>query len=323
MEKNMYKMDNNDKTTGVALSDAAKAKQKVLSYLYQTKGVQTIMGMHNREPNSEPAKQTNRVIALTGKTPAFWSGDFLFSPRDIDARWNMIYECKRQWDHGVIVQLMLHVTPPTQPEAGAWNGGVRCKLSDSEWESLLTSGGELNQKWKARLDTYSIYFQYLKDNGVPVLFRPFHEMNQSSFWWGGRTGMNGTGALYRLTRDYLEKEKGFDHIIWVWNMQDLSYDWNEYNPGDDYWDIFSVDIYSSDYFTDQKYNLAKNIAGEKPMGIGECAKLPTCNELKSQPDWGFVMSWAELTFSHNSDEEVKSLYWAENIITHDKLPGFH
>ena len=134
--------------------------------------------------------------------------------------------------------------------------------------------------------------------------------------------MNGTGALYRLTRDYLEKEKGFDHIIWVWNMQDLSYDWSEYNPGEDYWDIFSVDVYSSDYFTDYKYNLAKSIAGEKPMGIGECAKLPTCNELKSQPDWGFVMSWAELTFSHNSDEEVKSLYWADNVITHDKLPGF-
>lgn len=301
-------------------SDAANARKKVMEYLYSMQGQKTIVGIHNREPNSEPSKQTNQAYAVTGQYPALWSGDFLFSSSDVSNRWNMIYECKKQWENGSIVQLMLHVTPPTQAEAGNWDGGVVSKLTDEQWSSLITNGGELNKAWKKRLDTYAQYISYLKDNGVPVLFRPFHEMNQSMFWWAGRKGTNGTGALYRLTRDYLEKEKGLDNIIWVWDMQDLSYDWSEYNPGNDYWDIFAVDIYNSDYFTEYKYNQALSVAENKLIAIGECDKLPTAQQLKEQPRWSFVMSWAELTFSHNTNSEIQNLYWAENTIVRNDLP---
>lgn len=301
-------------------SDAASARKKVMEYLYSMQGQKTIVGIHNREPNSEPSKQTNQAYAVTGQYPALWSEDFLFSSSDVSNRWNMIYECKKQWENGSIVQLMLHVTPPTQAEAGNWDGGVVSKLTDEQWSSLITNGGELNKAWKKRLDTYAQYISYLKDNGVPVLFRPFHEMNQSMFWWAGRKGTNGTGALYRLTRDYLEKEKGLDNIIWVWDMQDLSYDWSEYNPGNDYWDIFAVDIYNSDYFTEYKYNQALSVAENKLIAIGECDKLPTAQQLKEQPRWSFVMSWAELTFSHNTNSEIQNLYWAENTIVRNDLP---
>lgn len=301
-------------------SDAASARKKVMEYLYSMQGQKTIVGIHNREPNSEPSKQTNQAYAVTGQYPALWSGDFLFSSSDVSNRWNMIYECKKQWENGSIVQLMLRVTPPTQAEAGNWDGGVVSKLTDEQWSSLITNGGELNKAWKKRLDTYAQYISYLKDNGVPVLFRPFHEMNQSMFWWAGRKGTNGTGALYRLTRDYLEKEKGLDNIIWVWDMQDLSYDWSEYNPGNDYWDIFAVDIYNSDYFTEYKYNQALSVAENKLIAIGECDKLPTAQQLKEQPRWSFVMSWAELTFSHNTNSEIQNLYWAENTIVRNDLP---
>ena len=301
-------------------SDAASARKKVMEYLYSMQGQKTIVGIHNREPNSEPSKQTNQAYAVTGQYPALWSGDFLFSSSDVSNRWNMIYECKKQWENGSIVQLMLHVTPPTQAEAENWDGGVVSKLTDEQWSSLITNGGELNKAWKKRLDTYAQYISYLKDNGVPVLFRPFHEMNQSMFWWAGRKGTNGTGALYRLTRDYLEKEKGLDNIIWVWDMQDLSYDWSEYNPGNDYWDIFAVDIYNSDYFTEYKYNQALSVAENKLIAIGECDKLPTAQQLKEQPRWSFVMSWAELTFSHNTNSEIQNLYWAENTIVRNDLP---
>lgn len=301
-------------------SDAASAREKVMEYLYSMQGQKTIVGIHNREPNSEPSKQTDQAYAITGQYPALWSGDFLFSSSDVSNRWNMIYECKKQWENGSIVQLMLHVTPPTQAEAGNWDGGVVSKLTDEQWSSLITNGGELNKAWKKRLDTYAQYISCLKDNGVPVLFRPFHEMNQSMFWWAGRKGTNGTGALYRLTRDYLEKEKGLDNIIWVWDMQDLSYDWSEYNPGNDYWDIFAVDIYNSDYFTEYKYNQALSVAENKLIAIGECDKLPTAQQLKEQPRWSFVMSWAELTFSHNTNSEIQNLYWAENTIVRNDLP---
>jgi beta-mannanase len=311
---------NFDYSDYITVSDASVAKQNVLDYLYSIQGQKTVIGMHNREPNSEPAKQTNQVHDWTGKYPALWSGEFLFSNDDVNNRWKMIYECKAQWEAGSIVQLMLHVVSPTQNEPGNWEGGVVSSLSDAQWSELITDGTNLNNRWKARLDIYADYIQYLKDNGVPILFRPFHEMNQGIFWWAGRKGQNGTGALYRLTRDYLENEKGLDNIIWVWDMQDLSYDWADYNPGNDYWDIFAVDVYNGDYFTDYKYNQALSVAGNKLIAVGECDKLPTSAELKNQPRWSFVMSWAELTFSHNTGEEIQNLYWADNVIVREELP---
>jgi len=38
------------------------------------------------------------------------------------------------------------------------------------------------------MDDIAQYLQWLDLNGVEVLFRPLHEMNQNCFWWGGRGG---------------------------------------------------------------------------------------------------------------------------------------
>ncbi|MCD1259664.1 glycoside hydrolase [Paenibacillus athensensis] len=304
----------------------------VLDYLKGTGRSGTVIGEHNREPNSDPAKYTNTIIGITGKTPALWSGDFLFSASDVSNRQTMINEAKKQWANGAIVQLMMHVTPPTQSEPGNWDGGVVSKLSDSQWTSLITNGGTLNVAWKKRLDTYASYIQQLKDSNVTVLFRPFHEMNQGVFWWAGRPGTNGTAALYRLTRDYMVNTKGLTNIVWVWDMQDLESannfvsSWSSYNPGNAYWDIFALDIYNGDYFTTAKYNAALTVAGGKPIAIGECAKLPSPSVLAAQPKWAFAMGWAEWVFDpingveYNTDNEIRAVYNASNVITRDELP---
>lgn len=293
----------------------------VLGFLQSISGKYTIAGIHNREPNSDPLMQTNEITSRTGVAPGLWSGDFLFSEEDVAHRWDVIYECERQWKAGSIVNLMLHVTSPVSEDVGLWDGDVLCSLTDDQWKNLITDGGELNKVWKARLDVYSEYIQYLKDAGVTIMFRPFHEMNQGLFWWGGRPGPDGTAALYRLTHDYMTNEKGLDNIIWVWDMQDLDYNWAAYNPGDEYWDVFAVDIYNDDGYTARKYQTALEVAGGKPVAIGECQVLPTVEELKKQPRWVFFMSWAELTFQYNSDSYIKALYMADNVLVRDDLPN--
>ena len=62
------------------------------------------------------------------------------------------------------------------------------------------------------------------------------------------------------------------------------------------------------------------MAENKLIAIGECDKLPPAQQLKEQPRWSFVMSWAELTFSHNTNSEIQNLYWAENTIVRNDLP---
>jgi beta-mannanase len=125
-------------------------------------------------------------------------------------------------------------TLPTEPDAGNWEGGVVSRLSDAQWNDLITDGGTLNQAWKTRLDNYAQHLQYLEDNKVTVPFRPFHEMNQGVFWWAGRPGTNGTAELYRLTRDYLQNTKGLTNLIWVWDMQDLGFELERLQSGEHY-----------------------------------------------------------------------------------------
>lgn len=294
---------------------------RVLDFLKGISGKQIVAGIHNREPNAQPTLQTDKMAQLTGKQPGLWSGDFLFSKGDIENRWTMIKECRRQWEQGAIVNLMLHVAPPNQPEVCAWEGGLLSHLTDEQWRDLTTDGGALNKIWKSRLDIYAGFLDYLKTNGVQVLFRPHHEMNQGRFWWGGRKGPEGTAKLYRLTHDYLTKTKGLDNLIWVWDMQDMSRDFAEYNPGNEYWEVFAFDIYGDGY-QQSWYDYILPMVGDKPIAIGECDRLPTRQILATQPRWCFFMSWAELTFQKNKPEQILDLYRAPQVLTREQLPRF-
>lgn len=289
-------------------------KQSVLDFLCRIQGTYTVSGIHNREPNSFPLQQTSRLRGLVGKYPGLWSGDFLFSPEDVAHRWDVMQTCKTQWEQGSLVNLMFHVTSPLSDETGKWDGDVLCTLTDAQWADLITEGGSLNRSWKKRLDIYAEYLLYLKGAGVTVLFRPFHEMNQKLFWWGGRPGSEGTAALYRLTHDYLTKEKGLTNILWIWDMQDLDYDWEAYDPGESCWDIFALDVYDNDGFTPKKYETAQRAAKGKPMAIGECQVLPSAQELREQPLWVFFMSWSELTFQYNTPDQIRELYSSHQVL---------
>jgi len=194
-------------------------------------------------------------------------------------------------------------------------------LDDAQWAELISDGTPLNSIWKKRMDDIAVYLQYLEENDVEVLFRPLHEMNQGKFWWGGRPGPQGTAALYRITHDYFTNEKGLSNLIWVWDMQDMSRDFADYNPGDAYWDIFAFDVYDKGYDV-VWYNYILPIVGNKPMAIGECSKLPSPETLIQQPRWIFFMPWAELVKEANTEDEIKALYHDPQVITLDEMPGW-
>lgn len=300
----------------------------VLNYLYRVSGHKTLAGIHNREPNATPAVWTDRMDSITGRYPAFWSGDFLFQQDNIDNRQIMVAEALRQWNRGAVVQIMWHACNPALSEpCGYDSAGVLSHMNDTQWQQLLKDGSPLNRKWKSMIDEVSVYLSYLQDRGVEVLWRPLHEMNQGAFWWGGRPGPDGTRKLYQLTHDYMTHQKGLHNLIWVWDMQDFSGFQNgidAYNPGDGYWDVAALDVYDDHSgYSPLKYQTMMKVANGKPIAIGECQKLPTAAELASQPGWTFFMSWSELTLSANTTDEIKSVYNAPNVVTLGQMPGWH
>lgn len=304
---------------------------KTLNYLYSISGKKTVAGIHNREPNSDPTRWTEETKSVTDKYPGLWSGDFLFQADNINNRQIMINEAKNQWKKGAIINIMWHACNPALSQPCGWDDGkgVLSSLSSEQFTELITDGTPINNRWKAMMDEVSVYLQQLEDEGVEVLWRPLHEMNQGKFWWGGRPGANGTRKLYQITHDYMTKTKGLSNLIWVWNMQDfgsLANDLNSYNPGDDYFDVVSMDMYFSDGagYTNAKYQAFVNVAKGKPIAIGECEKYPTVQQLLEQPKWTFFMGWSELVFKEqsNTTAQLRALHNAANVITLDEMPGW-
>jgi mannan endo-1,4-beta-mannosidase len=299
---------------------------KTLNYLVKISGLQTVSGIHNREPNAKPSVWTDSIHTTTGKYPALWSGDFLFQQDNINNRQVMINQAVTQWGNGSIVHLMWHACNPALAEpCGYDSNGVLSKMTDQQWSDLFTSGTTINTQWRSMMDEVCIYLQQLKDKNIEVLWRPLHEMNQGSFWWGGRPGPNGTLKLYQQMHDYMTKTKGLTNLIWIWDMQDfgtLSNDVTVYNPGADYWDIAALDVYDGSGYTTAKYNTMVSVAQGKPIAIGECSVLPTATILTQQPKWTFFMSWSELTYTSNSTTQIQQLYNSANVITRDKMPGW-
>ncbi len=307
-------------------ADTTKKGLQALKFLYNISGKKTVAGIHNREPNTQPAVWTNKIFATTGKYPGLWSGDFLFQAENIDYRQTMINEAVAEWKKGSLVNIMWHACNPalSQP-CGFDSAGVLSHLSDKQWRDLLKPGTVINKRWMAMMDEVCAYLQQLKDQQVEVLWRPLHEMNQGKFWWGGRPGRNGTLELYRLMHDYMTKTKHLTNLIWVWDLQDfgsLSTDVVSYHPGKKYWDVAALDVYDGSGYTQAKYNIMKDAAGSRPMAIGECSKLPTAAQLTAQPKWVFFMSWSELTFSDNTNDELIHLYNAPNVVTLNQMPGW-
>jgi len=300
----------------------AATNGKVLNYLYSISGTKTLSGQHNREPNSDPAKWTNWIYSVTGWYPGLWGGDFLYLYDDVQPcnRWKMITEAKNQWDNGALVTLMWHVCPPTIPEPCGWEDGIMSDLTDIQWTELVSDGTALNNQWKARIDTIVPYLQYLKCNGVEVLWRPLHEMNDDTpqpgrqpgwCWWCGRPGPEGSRKLYQITHDYMSNTKGLTNLIWVWNIKDVTTTLTptlEYYPGDNYVDVVSLDPWIDQNFPMGNYSMTLAIAEDKPIAIGETGRLPSSSLLATQPRWTWFLGWAELVSASNTITEIRAVY---------------
>jgi mannan endo-1,4-beta-mannosidase len=160
-----------------------------LAYLNSITGLKTVTGQ-------EGMQYWQPMQDISGKYPGLWGEDFSYQPfqgtSSMDGWRSLIVStAKQRWASGSLIALMFHACPPTQKEPCQWSGdgGVESSLSDDQWTDLITDGTVLNSNWKARLDIIATYLQDLKNNGVEVLFRPFHEMNQGVFWWADRGQM--------------------------------------------------------------------------------------------------------------------------------------
>ena len=150
-------------------------------------------------------------------------------------RWRMVNELAKEYHRmGGMVTLSCHMTNP-------WNGGLAWGKAP-RIEDLLDKGTPAYARYMEQVDEIARGLCDLQDAGVPVLFRPFHEMQGGWFWWGGNPVA--FRLLWRELFDYLTHEKGLHNLLWVWSPN-VSLKALDFYPGNAYVDMTGLDIYAN------------------------------------------------------------------------------
>jgi hypothetical protein len=174
------------------------------------------------------------------------------------------------YERGGVITISWHLNNPLTGKT-AWDPAPGTVAS-------VLPGGEKHELYKSWLDKIAAFMLSLKGSrgeNIPVIFRPFHELNGSWFWWGGKNCTpDELKQLYRFTETYLRKVKNVHNLLYAYNT-DKFYSREEYlekYPGDEWIDIIGFDIYQAnntatneDFARDANAMLAKldSIAIEK------------------------------------------------------------
>jgi mannan endo-1,4-beta-mannosidase len=299
---------------------ATPEARALLAYLYSISGTGTITGQHNY-PN-DGSRWTDLAFDLTGKYPGLFGQDFGFSAGDdkdsVLSRPAMIEEAERQYHNGSVIALTWHEVRPTDDEPVGFRDSVQGHLTDYEWKELLTAGSPLNQRWCAQVDVVAGYLRQLRDAHIPVLFRAYHEMNGSWFWWGGRPGKDGSAALYRMIYDRFVNVHHLDNLVWVWNVNapgGSAGSIGDYYPGAQFTDVVTMDIYGE--FKQSFYTSMIDLAAGKPIALAEVGTMPTPEVLEQQPRWTYFMTWSEWIRSANTLDAAHAIYDSPRALNRD------
>jgi mannan endo-1,4-beta-mannosidase len=306
----------------------------LLELFYNISGKYLLTGQHNfpaiKDWNSRFFKE------YTGKTPVIWSTDMGFAKYgDKDsylARPDNVREAIRQHKKGSLITICWHAVPPTADEPVTFQpqgrvspdslASVQGRLTDEQFREILTPGTMLYKRWAQQVDSVAGYLKQLSDASVPVLWRPYHEMNGDWFWWGGRVGSNSTADLYRQLYDRLVNYHKLNNLIWVWSVDRPSTPvrkFSNFYPGNQFVDILALDVYGND-FNQAYYDSLTALSEGKPVVLGEVGNPPSPEVLNKQPRWSYWVIWSGMTENTSKQKFVE--YFGDRRILTRESPEF-
>ena len=213
---------------------------------------------------------------VTGKYPALYGMDLggieLDSPLNIDKNDfnHMRASAVAHHERGGVITFSWHPMNPL-------TGGTTWDTQSTEVVASILPGGEKHEMFMGWLSKAADFLGSVKDaegNPIPMIFRPWHEHTRDFFWWGQNlcTKEQYT-SLWRMTHDYMTKERGLDNLVWAYSPDagGLTDDnFGEKWPGDDVVDMVGIDFYqftpNEEYIEKTRHSLALTEAFAKEHG---------------------------------------------------------
>ena len=329
-------------------SNPSASAVKVYDFLREQAGLKVISGVQSGG-TANNNERVNQIYQMTGKHPALAGYDYIFlqySPTPAGWTWVVNYSdisaAKEQWQNNGLVSFMWHWNVPDSQQA--WENGKNGNFDGYNFYSdktsfsiarALTEGTWEHDFILQDIEKVAGYLKLLKEEGIPVIWRPLHEaagnynvygFNGAWFWWG-RGGAESCKALWKLLRDKLEGEYGLDNLLWVWTLDTTvgaESDYEKWYPGNDMVDIVGVDIYADDTEAkERQYQAAMSLSGgRKLVTVSECGNIPNPDKcLPAGETWSWFLTWDLESYKLNTDAYWKALMESPNVFTRENMPS--
>lgn len=292
-------------TPQASKDSANKAAEEVYQYLLDNFGDVMLSCQQESTWMDSPDYEMNIIKEATGKLPAIRGLDFMNGDFD-----GCVERAKEWWENGGLVTICWHT--------GINGAGYQESLNDvPDFDKLFDESTPEHAAMIENWDKAAAALSELRDAGVPVLWRPFHEFDGGWFWWGKGGGDNFI-KLWRMMHDRFTDDFGLDNLIWVLGYAgDVKDGWY---PGDEYCDIIGSDTYDNSTHKNA-YERLENMNTGKPIALHECGYVPLIEQFESDEClWSWFMVWHTDFISNYDKTELKEVYNHEKVITLDELP---
>jgi mannan endo-1,4-beta-mannosidase len=334
--------------------DLIPESRRLMEYLLEGRNGRIVSGCQRSGPGSGPFEAWQHA---SGREPALKGFNIAgFHPKGSDTYHNVLKntvgDTKFWWhEKGGIPAMLFHWTWPLP------NGRTSFMKNAHDpppaLGKMVTPGTEEHKMFHEQLRYTADYLEQLAEARVPLLFRPFHEIDGGWFWWTDPETPEHTAALWRQMFHYLVNERGIHNLIWdfapahvTWGphrsriqkehgrtptIEEEAEYRRRFYPGDDYVDLVSISVYGSSQFYEWgwgepvkenyagAYELLKKIAPNKPRAVAESPNLLNPTIAKQEgPAWMYDMSW------YGRDRDwMHSALNHKHFIALDDLPPLH
>ena len=207
----------------------------------------------------EPGRSDHKDV--TGDYPAVFGWDLgkleNGSPLNIDG---VPFDMMKRfitdvYDKGGINTISWHADNPE-------TGGDAWDVSSNQTVKSLLKGEANHDKFKTMLDKFVEFNSTLVGSDgkkIPIIFRPYHELTGSWFWWGRNLCTSDEfKQLWIFTHKYLTETKGQNNLLFAYSASSdyaTEEEFTDRYPGDEYVDIVGFDVYQSseDFDGEQRF----------------------------------------------------------------------
>ena len=210
-----------DTTIKLSNPDATGVSKELYEYIDSLSGKGVLSGQQESTWMGSADYEMDYLYDVTGRYPAILGLDYMHNDfAGVNER------AIKWWNEGGIVTICWHTGSDFN---GEWVDALEDEIMD--WETILTEGTPENQAWIAEMDKAAEALLELQEEGVPVLWRPFHEFDGEWLWWG-KGGSEYFVQLWKMMYDRYTNHWGLNNLIWVLGYSHTGRTYQEWYPGD-------------------------------------------------------------------------------------------